>query len=85
MWALGWEGPENNVGTGTLWDKQDFQACCHSSSLLPGTGAVGAPLSPEPLASVAPSEMWDTGCSQEPHLSICLLTAFWKLGAAKMV
>lgn len=40
---------------------------------------------PEPwtpgLSSTAPSEMWATGCSQKPRLSVCLLTAFWKLGA----
>lgn len=40
---------------------------------------------PEPrvpgLASMAPSEIWATGYSKEPRLSICLLTAFWKLQA----
>lgn len=48
VWALGWEGPGNNVGIRTLWNKQGFQACCHNSSLLPGTAAAGVTLSPGP-------------------------------------
>lgn len=50
--SLGWEGSENNVGAlpaaGRMrCDKPGFQACCRSSSLLPGTPA-GMTLNPSP-------------------------------------
>lgn len=48
VWTRGWEGPENNVGARMLWDTQGFQACCSSSSPLPGTAAAGVTLSPGP-------------------------------------
>lgn len=74
--ALGWEGPENNVrGRQDAADKPGFQACCRSSSLLPGTPAAGVTLNPVlQAASMALPEIWATDCSKEPPLS-CLLEA----------
>lgn len=52
VWALAWEGPENNVGAWvsgrTLCDPRGFQACCCSSSPLPGAPAAGVTLNPGP-------------------------------------
>lgn len=72
VWALAWEGPENNVGAWvagrTLCDPRGFQACCRSSSLLPGTPAGGVTLNPGPGGLAA----------EELQLSSHLPMAFWK-------
>ena len=50
VWALTWEGPENNVGAlvagRMLCGQRDLQARCPGSSPRPGTPAAGLTLNP---------------------------------------
>lgn len=74
---------ENNVGAPVAGrspgGQQGFQACCRSSSLLPGTPAAGVTLNPGPSAGCpALQETRTAGSSKELELPSHLLTAFWK-------